>query len=562
MTAVAPDAALTGEAVVGFQKTVVPKRKSSPPRERAPKGTSSAPRISVATVQSPANGEALRALRQSRLRAATSYLSIWWSFIAIHSLLAGLPYALPFIVVSGLAAAYLQLAIRRQIPAHELKLIESGIFGLMAGGFVIFQSVIMVTAAEHSDFHSIEIAAKNGLINSVTLLLAYTLLIPNTLRSAAATVLGLALYPLFTAWAIFHWHPDVRALIEHHRYLEPMGMNLTMAVVAGSLSLYGIHILDTLRQDAFEARRLNQYQLGERLGAGGMGEVYLAEHRLLRRTCAVKMVSPEKSLDRRALAMLEREVRATALLSHPNIVEIYDYGRTDDGSFYYVMERLQGLNLSELVEQHGPLPASRVIYLLRQACDGLADAHAAGLIHRDLKPDNIFAAQIGRRFDVAKLLDFGLVKQIALPQGNDSVHDSNVDENVSLTITGTVMGTPLFMAPEQGLGDARLQDHRADIYSLGAIAYFLLTGQPPFEGTNPLRVLAAHQIDEVIPPSHLFPVPDDLEHIVLRCLEKHPADRYASAEELGDALTDCHDATDWDGARAEDWWTKVATRDE
>lgn len=562
MTAVAPDTAVTGDAIVGLRKTVVPKRKSLTSKEPVRKGTPSAPRISVTAATAPANGEAIRALRQSRLRAATSYLSIWWSFIAIHSLLSGLPYVLPFIIVSGLAAAYVQLSVRRQIPAAELKWIESGIFGLIAGGFIIFQSVIMVTAAEHSDYHAIEIATKNGLINSVTLLLAYTLLIPNTLRSAAATVLGLTLYPLVTVWAIFHWHPEVRGLIEQHRYLEPMGLNFTMAMVAGSLSLYGIHILDTLRQDAFEARRLNQYQLGERLGAGGMGEVYLAEHRLLRRTCAVKMVSPEKSLDRRALAMLEREVRATALLSHPNIVEIYDYGRTDDGSFYYVMERLQGLNLSELVEQHGPLPASRVIYLLRQACDGLADAHAAGLIHRDLKPDNIFAAQIGRRYDVAKLLDFGLVKQISLPPSNDSSHDAKVADNPSLTIAGTVMGTPLFMAPEQGLGDASLQDHRADIYSLGAIAYFLLTGQPPFEGTNPLRVLAAHQFDELLPPSHLFPVPDDLERVVLRCLEKHPLDRYDSAEELGSALADCHEAIEWDGTRAADWWDKVASRDE
>ena len=556
MNAVSPDSALTGEAVVSLRKTIVPKPASWPSRQKSSDPARSAPRIAASNVKSHRQDASLRALRQGRLRAAACYLSIWWSVIAIQSLLFDLPYILPFLMVFALSAAYVHLCVRPKMADLELRLIEAGLFGLMAAAFIVTQCVIMVTAAHHSDYHSIEVSTKNALINSVTLLLAYTLLIPNTLRSATPIVLGLALYPLVTTSLVILWHPDVRALIEQHRYLEPMGLNLTMTIIAGTLSLYGVHVLDTLRQDVFEARRLNQYQLGERLGAGGMGEVYLAEHRLLRRTCAVKMVRPEKTYDRRALILLEREVRSTAQLSHPNIVEIYDYGRADDGSFYYVMERLRGLNLAELVQHHGPLPVSRIIYLLRQACDGLADAHAAGLVHRDLKPDNIFAAQVGRRFDVAKLLDFGLVKQSTLP--NVSEVDGSVvcDQDPTVTISGALMGTPLFMAPEQGFGDQSVQDHRADLYSLGAIAYFLVTGQPPFEGRNPLRIMTAHAHDPVLPPSHLLPVPDDFERVILRCLEKRPADRYSSAEDLERALSECDDAGEWDSALAAEWWTE------
>jgi hypothetical protein len=539
MSPPSPDLVLTGEAMINLQQTMVPDHGSSPPKPSAYKPASSSPRISVGKPESRVPGEAIRALRQSRLRAAASYLSLWWSFISIQSLLIGLPSVLPFMTVFGLAGAYTHLSLRPKIAPFGLKVIEAGIFGLMAGAFIVFQYFIMVTAAIHSDYHAIEISAKNGLINSLTLLLAYTLLIPNTLRSSAAMVVCLAFYPLATEAVILVWHPDVQSLIAQHRYLEPLGLNLTMTVVAGTLSLYGVHILDTLRQDAFEARRLNQYQIGDRLGAGGMGEVYQAEHRLLRRSCAVKMVRPEKSLDRRALAMLEREVRATAQLSHPNIVEVYDYGRTDDGSFYYVMEKLQGLNLAELVQQHGPLPVSRIIYLLRQACDGLGEAHAAGLVHRDLK-----------------LLDFGLVKESSLPEDAEFGERLDSNDNPTLTINGILMGTPLFMAPEQGFGDSSLQDHRADIYALGAIAYFLATGQPPFDGQSALKILKAHAYDNVLPPSHLLPVPQDFEQVVLRCLEKHPADRYSSADELGQALSECEDATSWDGTDARVWWAE------
>ncbi len=262
-----------------------------------------------------------------------------------------------------------------------------------------------------------------------------------------------------------------------------------MFCVAGGGSVFGVGVIGSLRREAFAARQLGQYRLGRRIGAGGMGEVYLAEHQLLKRPCVVKLIRPDRSGNPKVIARFQREVRATAKLSHWNTVEIYDYGCTPDGTFYYVMEFLPGMNLGELVERFGPLPPARVIYLLRQACDGLAEAHAAGLVHRDIKPGNIFAARRGGIYDVAKLLDFGLVKPVM------------DDAPVHLTAEGTITGSPLFMSPEQAIGDAK-PDPRSDIYSLGAVGYYLLTGHPPFEGDKPLKVIFAHAHDAAAPPSN------------------------------------------------------------
>jgi len=313
--------------------------------------------------------------------------------------------------------------------------------------------------------------------------------------------------------------------------------------------LLGYHALVVLvlgwnmsRSKAFEARQLGQYRLIAPLGAGGMGEVYLAEHNMLKRPCAIKLIRSEQAGDPHVLARFEREVRMTARLSHWNTVEIYDYGRTEDGTFFYVMEYLPGLNLEDLLERHGPLPAERVVHLLRQTCQGLREAHAVGLIHRDIKPGNLFAAQRGGLYDVVKLLDFGLVKPVAeIPSAR-------------LTQEGAISGTPLFMSPEQarGLGDV---DARSDIYSLGAVAYTLLTGRPPFERKSPMEVMIAHARDDVTPPSQLQPdVPADLERVILRCLAKRPQDRFQDTDSLEQALADCAAADQWTQARAARWW--------
>lgn len=262
----------------------------------------------------------------------------------------------------------------------------------------------------------------------------------------------------------------------------------------------------------------------------------------MKRPCAIKVIRPSKAADPQALARFEREVQATAKLSHWNSIEIFDYGRTDDGTFYYVMEYLPGLSLAELVERHGPLPPARVIHLLTQTCDALAEAHSVGLIHRDIKPGNIFAAQRGGHFDVAKLLDFGLAKAVV----NASP--------VQLTQEGSITGSPLYMSPEQAMGETE-PDARSDIYSLGAVAYYLLTGAPPFDGDKAIKIIIAHAQAEVTPPSQLRPeLPADLEQVVLRCLAKEPDERYGDAPSLARALAECADAGNWTPDDAARWW--------
>jgi serine/threonine-protein kinase len=273
-----------------------------------------------------------------------------------------------------------------------------------------------------------------------------------------------------------------------------------------------------------------------------MGDVYLAEHQMMRRPCAIKLIRPSRAGDPRALARFEREVRSIAKLSHWNSVDIYDYGRTGDGTFYYVMEYLPGMSLQQLVDRHGRLPAARVIHLLRQTCEALSEAHQLGLIHRDIKPANVFAAERGGVHDVAKLLDFGLAKPLM------------EQESAELSAEGQITGSPLYMSPEQAIGE-REPDLRSDIYSIGGVGYFLATGNAPFEGRKPLQVILAHVNEPVEPPSRQVPdIPADLEAVLMRCLAKDPSDRYQSVEDLARALDDCDDANKWTRRMADEWW--------
>ncbi len=313
-------------------------------------------------------------------------------------------------------------------------------------------------------------------------------------------------------------------------------------VIGALTATAGVYTIGSLRREAYRAKQLGQYRLREKLGQGGMGEVYLGEHQLMKRPCAIKVIRPDKSRDARAIARFEREVRATAALSHWNSIDIFDYGHDEAGTFFYVMEYLPGMNLGDIIKQFGPMPASRVIHLLRQTCDALGEAHDSGLIHRDIKPANIFAAERGGHHDVAKLLDFGLVKPVA------------EHANIDATLDGTLAGSPLYMSPEQSVGDE--PDVRSDIYALGAVAYFLLTGQPPFNHTQSIKVLMAHAHESPLPMSKLVSdIPRDLEQIVMRCLAKEPSDRYQTAMDLRSALSQCADADSWTDADALSWWT-------
>ena len=311
---------------------------------------------------------------------------------------------------------------------------------------------------------------------------------------------------------------------------------LVAATTIISRTIYGLH--DEIRN----VRRLGQYVLGDLVGEGGMGSVYRAEHALLRRPTAVKMLSPERA-GRESIARFEREVKLTARLTHPNTVAIYDYGRTRGGLFYYAMEFLDGLSLEELVKQFGPQPPGRVIHILMQATGALAEAHALGLIHRDIKPANVLFCERGGTPDVVKLVDFGLVKNLEPESGP------------ALTHTNAITGTPQYLAPETITDPAGI-DHRVDLYGLGGVAYYLMTGRPPFEGNSVLEICGHHLHTPVTPPSRVVRslIPSDLETLVLKCLAKKPAERPASAQELHDTLAECARSSPWNLGEARAFW--------
>jgi serine/threonine-protein kinase len=314
--------------------------------------------------------------------------------------------------------------------------------------------------------------------------------------------------------------------------------------VAAAVVVFTAYRIEVLRQEAADARRLGQYMLKERLGTGGMGEVYLAEHVLLCRPCAVKLIRPERAADPNELVRFEREVRLTATLTHPNTIQVFDYGRTEDNVFYYVMEYLEGLTLDELVRRHGPLPPERAIYFLRQVCAALQEAHDIGLIHRDVKPGNVTVCERGGEHDVIKLLDFGLVLPLV----------DAIDGEKKLTQDGSIAGTPDYMSPEQAAGHDTV-DGRSDIYSVGALAYYLLIGAPPFVYPSAVRVLAAHLYETALPLTERRPdLPTDLETVVLRCLAKKPDDRFPDARSLEQALLACRTSSPWSAPQAASWW--------
>jgi eukaryotic-like serine/threonine-protein kinase len=356
------------------------------------------------------------------------------------------------------------------------------------------------------------------------LLTLYGTFIPNTWRRCAVVVATLGAGPLILFIVYGLWvrplEPDIFRI-----GLLQIGFFVVLAAVIAVVACSRIEIL---RRQAGEARKLGQYVLKEKLGEGGMGEVHLAQHVLLRRPCALKLIHPERAGDTKNLRRFEREVQATATLTHPNTVQVYDYGHAEDGTFYYVMEYLPGLTLEALVNQAGPLPPARAIHFLRQICGALVEAHARGLIHRDIKPGNVMICERGGINDVAKLLDFGLV----LPPAGDADGDR-------LTQDGAVAGTPAYLSPEQAGGQEAV-DARSDIYSVGALGYFLLTGRPPFAGRTGMAMIAAHLYEAPEPLSRYRPdVPVDLEAVILRCLNKEPNARFPDADSLGAALSSC-----------------------
>jgi serine/threonine-protein kinase len=389
-----------------------------------------------------------------------------------------------------------------------------------------------------------QIAPEISWIGAVVLMFAA--IVPSTrTKTLVAGLISVSMNPIAMlisrARGTWNFESPTDALLMHY----PDFLLVGVAVVIS-------HIVTTLGQQVAKAREMGSYQLGELLGRGGMGEVYKATHRMLARPAAIKLIRPETlgagdpAAAELAVTRFRREAQSAANLRSPHTVELYDFGVTDDQTLYFVMELLDGMDLDTLVRQHGPLPAGRVVHLLTQACASLDEAHVRGLVHRDIKPANIHVGKLGLVCDFVKVLDFGLVKPIA---------DRSLEQTLA-TQAGLVIGTPGYMAPEMVLSDT--VDGRADLYALGCVAYYLLTGQQVFDGDTPMKIMAKHLQEPPIPPSLRAQnaVPPKLEQVVLACLAKKPEDRPRSAAELARLLA-AADVEPWTSEQAAEWWASV-----
>ena len=456
------------------------------------------------------------------------------------------------LMIGGLLTLLIGLQRSRLLTPGRLRLVELIIFigvtidislNLNERLAIIVEQVQTAGKSETAQIIGLVAAIKDQIIATIGLMLIYGMFIPNSGRRSAAMVTMMAVIPGIVVFG----NKESRQELNNFRRQNTdavhqlRGVNLLSLVIGAGCAIYGTVVVNQLRRRAQSAEELGQYQLREKLGSGGMGDVYLAEHKLLRRLCAVKLIRSDQAEDPVMLNRFEREVRATASLTHWNTIQVFDYGQTDDGRFFYVMEYLKGRNLLEFVRQFGPMPADRIVFILEQVCDALRESASKGLVHRDIKPSNVFLANLGQRFDVVKLLDFGLVRPLV------SVGDADVSG------TNQINGSPRFMSPEQAQGE--VPDIRGDIYSLGAVAYFLLSGRPPFDLDNPLQLVVAHATR--MPPDFQdigVDVPSGLSAVVMRCLNKRPEHRYQSPDALQQALTALPQHGQWTWQIAEDWW--------
>lgn len=494
--------------------------------------------VGVVGAHAPKFADETRALLQTRIKAAANISAGILGFAFVGNLIIGSTELV------WLRAVLLALVAGTSVVSHrkptcsmrQLRTMELIVFGSLFGQVTLMMVTRLAGYAASEDGPSVIAVRDFHVAAWCVLLLSYGIFIPNTWKRGSAIILPLAVAP----YVVLHFHqrisPEVDSFLSDVAFETPVPLTL----VAAAIAIYGSHVINSVRREAFKAKQFGQYRLGDRLGGGGMGVVHRAEHVLLKRPCAIKLIKPENEADTRSVADFEKEVKATARLTHWNTIEIFDYGRTDDGTFYYVMELLPGRSLEELIERHGALDPPRVLFLLLQICDALEEAHSVGLIHRDLKPANIFVTRRGCQFDVAKLLDFGLVKERQSDETNES--------------TRLLSGTPLYMSPEQATSYDEV-DGRSDIYSLGCVAYHLLTGQPPFTGESVLSILAAHRQETAAPLREIFEdISEDLQRCVLKCLEKQPDDRFQEVGQFAEALRSCQLASRWSNADAQSWW--------
>jgi eukaryotic-like serine/threonine-protein kinase len=406
--------------------------------------------------------------------------------------------------------------------------------------------MVLTALALGLTFHSgpilptLSVAPQISWIGAVILM--FSAIVPSTVtKTLLAGLFAASMNPIGMLWAraqgYWDFGPASNALLMHY----PDYLLVGVAVVIS-------RVVTTLGRQVAKEREMGSYQLGELLGRGGMGEVYKASHRMLARPAAIKLIRPEmlgasnQAVASAAIARFRREAQAAAHLQSAHTVDLYDFGVTNDQTLYLVMELLEGMDLESVVRQHGPMPAPRVVHVLRQVCDSLEEAHARGLVHRDIKPANIHIGRVGCREDFVKVLDFGLVKTAGAGTAQSLA-----------TLDGVIVGTPAYMAPEMALGDD--VDARADLYALGCVAYYLLTGQQVFTGDTVLKVITQHLQAVPVPPSQRteLPIPAALERLVLSCLAKKPEERPANARQVAQSL-DAIDGMTWSEEEASRWW--------
>jgi serine/threonine-protein kinase len=426
-------------------------------------------------------------------------------------------------------AGVLDILRRRSFRANALVLFDAlGLFLAIAACTSIYSMPVIYTMAPHSISGILGLfvvaravvvpsSAKTTLLLSAPVTLA--ILIPQLVYGTVYASPGVE-YPPEQFPVVIAWHQVT------------MWLSVGIAALASRIN-FG------LRHQVRKAEQLGQYRLEERLGKGGMGEVFRASHAMLRRPTAVKLIQPDAT-DPELFHRFEREVRQTSRLSHPNTISIFDYGRTPEGVFYYAMEYLDGADVRQIIERTGPMPPARVIHILTQCCGALREAHDVGLVHRDIKAGNIMVCRSGGEHDVVKVVDFGLVKDLS-------------STSPSLTQLGMVCGTPETLAPEVLGGEEATG--LSDLYSLGVVAYYMLTGISVFDAKSGADYIGHHLHTPPVPLHERLPsVPSDLEAAIHRCLEKVPGSRFADANEFREALAACKDAGLWTQAEAVRWW--------
>lgn len=429
-------------------------------------------------------------------------------------------------------------------PAGKLHV---GLFFEVLGsvGIAVAEFQGVISAIKYTGMENVAGAGGFGLSWVSVWVMFFTVVVPSPPRRAlVAAILSVSAVPV--AFAV------LSSLGMTTVELNPFGFFFALIfpyVLIVGMAFIAARVVYHLGTEVRRARELGSYRLVERLGVGGMGEVWRAEHRLLARPAAIKLVRAEsigitQAERSRVLHRFEREAQATATMRCPHTVELYDFGVADDGTFFYVMELLDGFDLDTLVRQFGPQPAERVVHMLTQVCHSLGEAHEAGLIHRDIKPANIYTCRFGRETDWIKVLDFGMVKRT----GADRTRDPQ------LTAENVVGGTPAYMAPEQAMGGP--VDGRVDLYALGCVAYWVLTGQQVFVGRTPMETMMLHVREPPVPLTERteLPIPDQLEAAVMACLAKDPADRPATADALSALLRSVPLERRWDAGQSAAWW--------